>query len=204
VPCEWDRVRFLQELISVWAEVDGAQEQAMKPGNMLIFGVTTEAVRQDKVVRLRYRVRDAATGEFLQYGDDLFYLHGGYGGAFPKVERVLFGRRVGDSARVTLSPEEGYGHRDPSLVAVVPVRKFEGGLPRSGEAVQGELHDGQSVVFTVTAVSDSQVILDGNHPFAGKSLAFDFEVLEIRDSLAAERRAGFAFDGAVREHALSD
>ena len=51
------------------------------------------------------------------------------------------------------------------------------------------------MIFTGTAVSAEQVTLDGNHPFAGKHLAFEFEVLEIRDSVAAERRAGFAFDG---------
>ncbi|MGD2074721.1 MAG: peptidylprolyl isomerase [Gammaproteobacteria bacterium] len=176
----------------------------MKPGNALIFNKVAQAVRQDKVVRLRFRVRDAASGELLQYGDDLFYLHGGYGGAFPKVERAMFGRRVGDAASVTLSPEEGYGHHDPSLVVVVPAREFEDGLPRAGESVEGRLHDGRLRIFMVTAASDRQVILDGNHPFAGRSLAFDFEVLAIRDSLAAERRAGFAFDGAFGERAVPD
>lgn len=176
----------------------------MKTGNILTINAVPEAIRQDKVVRLRFRVRDAATGALLQYGDDLFYLHGGYGGAFPKVERAMVGRRVGDSASVTLAPEEGYGHRDPALVVVVPAGKFEGRLPRTGDTVEGQLHDGPSMVFTVTAVSDSHVILDGNHPFAGKRLAFDFEVLEIRDSLAAERHAGFAFDGASLERSLPD
>ncbi len=167
----------------------------MKSDNVLIINANEELVEQDKVVRLRFRVSDAASGELLQYGDDLFYLHGGYGGAFPKVEQAMDGCRVGDSAKLTLSPEDGYGLRDPSLVLVVPSQDFRERRPEAGEAVEGQLPDGQAMVFTVTAVAGERVTLDGNHPFAGKRLAFDFEVLEIRDSIAAERAAGFAFDG---------
>lgn len=167
----------------------------MNASNVLIFKLDKDVVGQDKVVRLGFRVSDAGSGELLQFGDDLFYLHGGYGGAFPKVEQAIEGCRVGDSARVVLSPEDGYGYPDPSLVLVVPSQDFRDSRPEAGEAVEGQLPDGQSMVFTVTAVGSEQVTLDGNHPFAGKNLAFEFEVLEIRDSIAAERSAGFAFDG---------
>jgi FKBP-type peptidyl-prolyl cis-trans isomerase SlyD len=167
----------------------------MKAENVLILNTNTDVIGQDKVVRLRFRVNDALSGESLQFGDDLFYLHGGYGGAFPRVEQALEGCRVGDTARLTLPPEGGYGYRDAALELVVPSDDFHDALPEAGEAVEGQLPDGESVVFTVTAVSADRVTLDGNHPFAGKYLAFEFEVLEIRDSIAAERRAGFAFDG---------
>ncbi|HHH43700.1 MAG TPA: peptidylprolyl isomerase [Gammaproteobacteria bacterium] len=155
----------------------------------------TQAVGRDKVVRLRFRIVDGSSGDLLQYGDDLFYLHGGYGGAFPKVERAMEGCRVGDRVEVMLSPEEGYGPHRPELVLELPSAGFEGDVPEAGSAVDGELPDGQSVIFTVSAVSGDLVKLDANHPFAGKQLAFDFEVLEIRESTDAERAAGFAFDG---------
>ena len=167
----------------------------MKADNILILEVESDVIGRDKVVRLRFRVNDALSGELLQFGDDLFYLHGGYGGAFPRVEQALEGCRVGDMAQLTLSPEDGYGYRDAALEVVVPSGDFQDACPAAGEAVEGQLPDGQSMVFTVTAVSAEQVTLDGNHPFAGKHLAFEFEVLEIRDSIAAERNAGFAFDG---------
>jgi len=167
----------------------------MKADNVLILNTNTDVIGQDKVVRLRFRVNDALSGESLQFGDDLFYLHGGYGGAFPRVEQALEGCRVGDTARLTLSPEGGYGYRDAALELVVPSDDFHDALPEAGEAIEGQLPDGESMVFTVTAVSADRVTLDGNHPFAGKYLALEFEVLEIRDSIAAERRAGFAFDG---------
>ena len=154
-----------------------------------------EEVCQDKVVRLGFRILDLSTGKLLQYGDDLFYLHGGYGGAFLKVERAMEGCQVGDRAEVVLAPDEGYGQRQPDLVLELPSAEFSGDIPETGSAVDGELPDGRSMTFTVSAVSGDRVILDANHPFAGKSLSFDFEVLDIRDSTEAERAAGFAFDG---------
>jgi FKBP-type peptidyl-prolyl cis-trans isomerase SlyD len=156
--------------------------------------VYDERVTQDKVVGLRFRVTDGSTGRLLQYGDDLVYLHGGYGGAFPKVERAMEGCRVGDLIDLTLSPEEGYGHHRPDLVLVLPSEEFAGEMLETGTPVDGELPDGRAVTFTVAAVSDEQVTLDGNHPFAGKHLIFKFEVLQVRDSMAAERAAGFAFE----------
>jgi FKBP-type peptidyl-prolyl cis-trans isomerase SlyD len=149
---------------------------------------------QDKVVRLDFRITDRASGRLLQYGDDLVYLHGGYGGAFPKVEMAMEGRRVGDRVTLELSPAEGYGMHRPELVISVPSDEFAGETPETGEAVDGELPDGRTMTFTVSEVGDDRITLDGNHPFAGRHLLFAFEVLDIRPSIEAERAAGFAFD----------
>lgn len=151
-------------------------------------------ISQDKVVRLGFRISELPAGRTLQYGDDLVYLHGGYGGAFPKVELALEGRQVGERVTVELAPEEGYGTHRPELVLSLSSAAFEQ-LPEAGESVDGCLPDGRSMVFTVSAVDGDSVLLDGNHPFAGKHLKFAFEVLDIRDSSEAERSAGFAFDG---------
>ena len=107
----------------------------------------------------------------------------------------MAGRRVGDRIDVALSPDEGYGRRQPDLVLELSSAGFNGDIPEAGSALDGELPDGRSMTFTVSAVSGDRVILDANHPFAGKHLTFDFEVLDIRNSTEAERTAGFAFDG---------
>ena len=151
-------------------------------------------VSQDKVVRLDFRVTDRGSGQLLQYGDDLVYLHGGYGGAFPKVELAMEGCRVGDRVSLELCPAEGYGMRRPELVISVPSDEFAGVMPQAGEAVDGQLPDGRTITFTVSGIAEGGITLDGNHPFAGRHLLFDFEVLEIRPSIEAERAAGFAFD----------
>ena len=168
---------------------------SIRDGNLLKISVNNARITQDKVVGLRFRIVDGATGRLLQYGDELVYLHGGYGGAFPKVERAMEGRRVGDRIELNLSPEEGYGHYQPELVLVLPSEEFAGEMLQTGIPVDGELPDGRALTFTVAAISNGQVTLDANHPFAGKYLAFQFEVLEVRDSIEAELAAGFAFDG---------
>ena len=155
----------------------------------------TEEISRNKVVRLRFRIQDKSTGKPLQYGDDLFYLHGGYGGAFPKVEQAMEGCRIGDRVEVTLAPDDGYGYHQPQLVLELPCAEFADDMPETGSAVEGQLPDGRSMTFTVSEISSDSVVLDANHPFAGKSLTFDFEVLDIRNSTEAERAAGFAFDG---------
>jgi FKBP-type peptidyl-prolyl cis-trans isomerase SlyD len=162
---------------------------------MLISSENCCEISQDRVVRLGFRVEDSGNGELLQYGTDLVYLHGGYGGAFPKVELAMEGRLVGDCVTLRLSPEEGYGPRLPELVLTLPSEGFAGDVPTPGEAVDGQLPDGRSMTFTVSAVGESNITLDGNHPFAGRHLQFVFEVLEVRNSTDAERAAGFAFDG---------
>ena len=170
----------------------------MQVDNLLIMNDYRDCVVQDKVVRLCFRVTEAATGKLLQYGDDLTYLHGGYGGAFRKVEQAMEGGKIGDRIEVSLTPDEGYGEHDPQLVMSLPLEHFEGDAPEPGTLVEGECPDGQSQVFTVANVSSHDVTLDGNHPFAGKVLDFQFEIVEIRDSMEAERTAGFAFDGMHR------
>jgi len=167
----------------------------MRTDNLLKDLGNTCEVAQDQVVQLRFRAKDATTGKLLQFGDDLFYLHGGYGGAFPKVEAAIEGCQVGDRVTVSLTPEEGYGVYQPELVLALPTEEFRDALPETGEAVDGQLPDGRSMTFTVAGISQGQIILDGNHPFAGKRLNFDFEILDIRESIEAERSAGFAFDG---------
>ena len=167
----------------------------MRTDNLLKDLGNTCEVAQDQVVQLRFRAKDATTGELLQFGDDLFYLHGGYGGAFPKVEAAIEGCQVGDHVTVSLAPEEGYGVYQPELVLALPTEEFRDALPETGEAVDGQLPDGRSMTFTVAGISQGQIILDGNHPFAGKRLNFDFEILAIREAIEAERSAGFAFDG---------
>jgi FKBP-type peptidyl-prolyl cis-trans isomerase SlyD len=163
--------------------------------NNLLNSIGNEReISQDKVVRLGFRVNETANGRLLQYGDDLVYLHGGYGGAFPKVELAMEGQRVGSCVSLELSPEEGYGVHRPELVMTLPRDTFSEQLPDVGEAVDGCLPDGRTLTFTVAAMDADNITLDGNHPFAGKHLQFMFEVLEIRDSSEAERRAGFAFD----------
>jgi FKBP-type peptidyl-prolyl cis-trans isomerase SlyD len=148
---------------------------------------------KDKVVRLRYVVFEQSTDQALAFRDDLFYLHGGYGGAFPKVEAALEGLKVDAKVEVLLAPGECYGERDPGLEMTVAAEAIPAEARVVGTHLEGEARDGTSYPFLVVAVEGDQIRLDGNHPLAGKHLRFMLEVLDIRDASGAEIEAGYAF-----------
>lgn len=152
-----------------------------------------QRIGKDKVVRLRYVVFEQGSEQALAYRDDLIYLHGGYGGAFPKVEQVLEGLTVDAKAEVHLEPAECYGERDPALEMTVPLEAIPAEARTPGTQLEGEAPDGSARPFVVTAVNETEVRVDGNHPLAGKRLHFMFEVMDIRAATQAELDAGYAF-----------
>jgi FKBP-type peptidyl-prolyl cis-trans isomerase SlyD len=150
-------------------------------------------VRKDRVVRLRYAVLDVEREAALAYSDDLYYLHGGYGGAFPKVEQALEGFAVGMRCELVLEPEDAYGPRQPELTFTAPAAEIPEAARQVGARLQGEAADGSTVEFVVTAIGVDEVTLDANHPWAGRRLRFVLEVLEVRAATPAELAAGYAF-----------
>ena len=150
-------------------------------------------IGKDKVVRLRYAVFDRDSGQALEFRDDLYYLHGGYGGAFPKVEAALEGMEVMGKTEVALDPEEGYGAYDPGLRIIAALEQFPAEAHRVGARLEGEAPDGRTIPFRVVGLEAGQLTVDGNHPLAGRRLRFVLEVLDIRPASDAELAAGHAF-----------
>ena len=150
-------------------------------------------VGNKKVARLRYVVVDVDANKPIEFRDDLYYLHGGYGGAFPKVEEALEGCPVGERVEVSLSPEEGYGLRDEGLVMTIPKAQLPEEAHQVGARIEGETPDGHTVAFGVVEVSEESLTIDGNHPMAGKNLMLTLEVLEVRDASEEELKVGYAF-----------
>lgn len=158
-----------------------------------------QSVIKDKVVRLRYAVFARDSEEVLAFSDDLYYLHGGYGGAFPRVEEALEGLGVDAKMEIELSAEEAYGLYDPALAMTVPAAEIPEEVRFVGARLEGESPAGGSIDFTVTAVDDDGITVDGNHPLAGRDLRFVLEVLDIRDATEEELQAGYAFAPADNE-----
>jgi FKBP-type peptidyl-prolyl cis-trans isomerase SlyD len=152
-----------------------------------------QRIAKDKVVRLKYLLQDRDTGQSLAYRDDMVYLHGGYGSAFPKIEQALAGLEVDMKVEVDLDPHEGYGEVDPQLRFEVPAEAIPEQARQVGAQLDGEGPDGDTTQFQVVAVDADKVTVDANHPMAGKRLRFLFEVLDIRDAHPREIAAGYGF-----------
>jgi len=151
-------------------------------------------VAKDKVVRLKYALFELQGDDehILEYRDDLYYLHGGYGSMLAKVEASLEGMEVGGKADIAVNPQDGFGDYDPSLRITAPSDAFPKEAQQVGTRLEGEAKNGNSVDFTVVAVENNMVTVDANHPYAGKALKFVIEVLDIRASTEQERTLGYA------------
>jgi len=142
-------------------------------------------IQKDTVVTLRYKVADA-TGKLIEQSKDpMVYLHGGYENTLPKIEAVLDGKEAGFQTTLALAPEDAFGVRDEALMRTIPKSEFPPGVKVGGQ-LQGRLDDGREHVFYVTKVKGDKVLLDGNHPWAGKALRFTVQVTGVRAASAEE------------------
>lgn len=143
-------------------------------------------VTANTVVTLRYKVSDVATQKLIDEGrDPMVYLHGGYDNTFPKIEAALEGKESGFQATLNLQPEDAFGARDESLVRTIPKSEFPPGVKVGGQ-LEGRNDKGEPHIFNVMKIKGPQVILDGNHPLAGKALKFSFTVTEVRAATEEE------------------
>jgi FKBP-type peptidyl-prolyl cis-trans isomerase SlyD len=143
-------------------------------------------IQKDTAVTLRYKVADSVTGKLIEESrDPMVYLHGGYDNTFPKVEAALEGQEAGFKATLDLAPEDAFGQRDESLLRTIPKSEFPPGVKVGGQ-LEGRNEQGEPQVYTVTKIKGPQVLLDGNHPLAGKALRFSLTVTGVRAASAEE------------------
>ena len=159
-------------------------------------------VSKNKVVSIGFKLTDA-DGTLIDESsteEPLMFIQG-IGSFIPAVESALEGKESGAELKVTVTPEEGFGHRDEELVHSVPKDRFQsGGELEVGMQVQGQDDQGTPAIFTVVKVEESNVTLDGNHPLAGMTLNFDVKVGEIRDATAEELDHGHVHGPGGHHH----
>ena len=149
-------------------------------------------IEKNTIVSLRYKLTDAQNNVIEEPDSPMVYLHGGYEGTFPKIETLLDGQDIGYEATIQLEPSEAFGEYDPELLKIEPRTRFPEpleigmqfeGIPDAQEEsdlAQETDSDDEPLIYTVTDVADSQVVLDGNHPLAGMALRFWVQVEDIR------------------------
>jgi FKBP-type peptidyl-prolyl cis-trans isomerase SlyD len=159
-------------------------------------------IENKKVVTIEFTVKNADTNELIETsvgGEALLYLHG-YNNLVPGLENALTGKAVGDKYEVLVSPEEGYGVRDDSLLETVPREMFQGvddisvGMEFTADGPQGP------VVVEVKALDEKTVTVDANHPLASVPLSFSGEVKDIRDATEEELEHGHVHGEGGHQH----
>lgn len=110
--------------------------------------------------------------------DPLIFLFGAHQ-ILPALEEALRGLEVGDNKEVTLHPEHAYGDVNPQAFKKVASNLIPENLRYEGALlVVSDDHFGEMLI-RVDSFEGEEVILDFNHPLAGKTLKFDVKVLDI-------------------------
>ncbi|MCS7313958.1 MAG: peptidylprolyl isomerase [Bryobacterales bacterium] len=104
----------------------------------------------------------------------------GDGQLIPGFENAVIGMTPGETKTQKIPAEDAYGPHADFLVIEVDRRRVPPDLdPKVGDRLQLQHPDGRVTPVLVTAVTESSITLDANHPLAGKDLTFDIELLEI-------------------------
>jgi FKBP-type peptidyl-prolyl cis-trans isomerase SlyD len=142
-------------------------------------------IGKDSVVTMTYKVINAQGKILDQSQEPTAYLHGGYDNTLPKIEEALDGQEVGFTTQLSLSAVDAFGEFDAALLKTIPKSEFPPGVKVGGQ-LRGRADDGREHVFTVVKIKGDQVMLDGNHPWAGQDLTFALKVVEVRVASAEE------------------
>jgi len=138
-------------------------------------------VKAGKQVSLEYTLRldDQTVLDTNVDGEPLSYIHG-LQQLMPGLEKGLAGLRVGESKKVVVHPEDGYGPIDKYAFMEAKKSNIPPEALKIGGIVEGRDSTGRPLYPRIKEIGETEVILDYNHPLAGKVLYFDVKVLDIK------------------------
>lgn len=145
-------------------------------------------ITQNKIVSIEYEVVDQANGTLIDSnkgGTPLEFLVGS-GQVIIGLENAIMGANIGDNIQATVAPEDAYGIYQSDFVQEIPRDQFEGIDLKAGMTLFGQSEDGQTAQVIVKDFNDDIVIIDYNHPLAGKTLCFEAKILDVREATEME------------------
>ncbi len=105
----------------------------------------------------------------------------GEGQIIPGFEKGLMDMTVGETKTINIPSKEAYGERSDQMIQEVPKAQLPPEVnPEVGMGLMSQTPDGQQMQLTVTEVKDESIVVDANHPLAGKDLTFEVELMEIK------------------------
>lgn len=149
-------------------------------GRALAEVKSDRTVEEGNTVKLHYvlTVEGKEVDSSRQRGPFEFVV--GSGKVIEGFDRAVRGMKVGETKSFTVQPEEGYGPADPEAVQEVPVSALPQGVtPEKGMTLYGKDPEGKVVPATIKEVKEDTIVVDFNHPMAGKTLNFEIELLGI-------------------------
>lgn len=105
----------------------------------------------------------------------------GQGQLIPGFEKGLLDMEVNEKKTINIPAEEAYGEPREELIQEVDKNQLPDEIkPEVGMGLVSKSPDGREMNLVVREVKEDSIVVDGNHPLAGKDLTFDLEVVEIK------------------------
>ena len=96
------------------------------------------------------------------------------------MEMVLYGMKTGEEEEITLTPDQGWGHRDPALIHNLPRSRFPADMTlEPGQIIAFDNAEGEEMAGAILSLDGEQVEVDFNHPLAGRNVVFRVKLLEV-------------------------
>lgn len=138
-------------------------------------------VKDGMLVSMEYTLKgtDGKVIDSSKGREPLKYVHG-QKSMIPGLEKELTGMKVGSEKNVTVKPEDAYGPRNPNAVQEIPKEKIPPNALKVGAVLQGQDDQGRPMLARIQEIKDKAVVIDMNHPMAGKTLVFNIKIVDIQ------------------------
>ena len=159
------------------------------------------AIETNQIVSLEYEVRD---GDKLVDGNvggaPLVFMFG-KGQIIPGLENGIQNMEIGEKGDILVKAADAYGEYNAEAKQEVPKDQFAGIDLQVGMTLYGQGEDGGTVQVVVNEIGTDSVIIDFNHPLAGKDLMFSVTINNVRDASAEEAMTGIPAENKPDESA---
>lgn len=138
------------------------------------------------------------------------YIQGVTRGMIEPLETALDGLEAGGTYDVLVKADEAFGPYDPEQVVTLEKEifvvdgKFDDEMVKPGALVPMMTADGYRINGLVKEVSDKEVVMDFNHPLAGKDVRFKGNVLTVRDATPEELQPAHGCGCGCHDHGCND
>ncbi len=145
---------------------------------------TTEVIESGKSVRVDFTA--TADGQVVEStaGRPPLYYTQGDGRVLPGFQKNVEGLKEGDECEFDLSPEEAYGPFREEAVVEVPSSEMPPRALKPGMILQETLPDGTVKVGRVQEIREGTVVMNFNHPMAGKTLHYKVKVVSVMSGVS--------------------
>ena len=157
------------------------------------------AIEANQVVSLEYEVKDGNEVVDSNVGGAPLVFMYGKGQIIPGLEAGIANMTVGEKGDVLVKAADAYGEYNEEAEQTVPKEQFAGIDLNVGMTLYGQGEDGGTVQVIVKEIKDDEVVIDFNHPLAGKDLMFSVTVNNVRDASADEVLSGVPVENAPAE-----